>query len=99
MAKEERDVKWILIISLILFFVLEGVFYYFPYRYFYVLFNFWWFVDFINLFFIILTVTFATLNKVDFLDKELTYQIAVYSFIISMTLIFVSNLRLLPFTF
>lgn len=99
MSKEERNVKWILIISLILFFVLEGVFYYFPYRYFYVLFNFWWFVDFINLFFIILTVTFATLNKVGFLDKELTYQIAVYSFIISMTLIFISNLRLLPFAF
>jgi len=99
MAEKEHDVKWILIISLILFFALEGVFYYFPYSHFYVLFNFWWFVDFINLLFIILTVTFATLNKVGFLDKELTYQMTVSSFIISMALIFVSNLRLLPFGF
>ena len=91
---EEQDVKWILVISLILFFVFEGVFYYFPYRS-YVLFNFWWFIDFINLFFIVLTVTFAALNKVGFGDKELTYTLAVYSFIISMVLIFISNFRLL----
>ena len=95
MAAEEHDVKWILIISLILFFVFEGAFFYFPPRS-YVLFNFWWFIDFINLFFIILTVTFATLNKVGFGDRDLTYQIAVYCFIISMALIFVSSFRLLP---
>jgi len=96
MAKEERDVKWILVISLILFFVFEGIFNYFPYRS-YILFNFWWYIDYINLFFIMLTITFATLNKVGFWDKELTYKIAVYSFIISMALIFVSSLRMLPF--
>ena len=98
MAMEEHDAKWILVISLILFFVFEGIFFYFPYRS-YVMFTFWWFIDYINLFFIIIAVTSATLNKVGFLDKELTYQIAVYSFIISMALIFVSNLRLLPFGF
>lgn len=98
MVMEEHDAKWILVISLILFFVFEGIFFYYPYRS-YVMFTFWWFIDYINLFFIIITVTFATLNKVGFFDKELTYQIAVYSFIISMTLIFVSNLRLLPFGF
>jgi len=98
MAEEERDVKWILVISLILFFVFEGVFYYFPYRS-YIPFDFWWFIDYINLFCIILTVTFSTLNKVGFWDRELTYRLAVYFFIISMALIFVSNLRLLPFTF
>ena len=98
MATEEQDAKWILVISLILFFVFEGFFYYYPYPT-YVMFTFWWFIDYINLFFIIITVTSATLNKVGFFDKELTYQIAVYSFIISMALIFVSNLRLLPFGF
>jgi len=95
---EEQDAKWILIISLILFFALEAVIYYFPYRS-YVPFNFWWYIDFINLFFIILTVTFATLNKVGFWSRELTYRLAVYFFIISMALIFISNLRLLPFGF
>jgi len=98
MATEEHDAKWILVISLILFFVFEGIFFYYPYRS-YVMFTFWWFIDYINLFFIILTVTFAALNKVGFSDKELTYTIAVYSFIISMALIFVSNLRLLPLGF
>jgi len=98
MATEEHDAKWILVISLILFFVFEGMFFYYPYRS-YVMFTFWWFIDYINLFFIIITVTFATLNKVGFSDKELTYTIAVYSFIISMALIFVSNLRLLPLGF
>lgn len=98
MATEEYDAKWILVISLILFFVFEGIFFYYPYRS-YVMFTFWWFIDYINLFFIIIAVTSATLNKVGFSDKELTYQIAVYSFIISMALIFVSNLRLLPFGF
>jgi len=99
MTQEEYDAKWILVISLILFFALEGVFYFFPPRFSYVLFDLWWFIDFINLFFIILAVTFSTLNKVGFWDKELTYSLAVYSFIISMVLIFISNLRLLPFGF
>jgi len=98
MAREEKNVKWILIISLILLFVFEGIFYYFPYRS-YVLFNFWWYVDYLNLFFIILTVTFSTLNKVGFWDRELTYHLSVYFFIISMALIFISNFRLLPFAF
>jgi len=98
MAAEEHDAKWILAISLILFFAFMGNFYYFPYRS-YVLFNFWWFIDYINLFVIILTVTFATLNKVGFMNKELTYNLSVYFFIISMALIFVANLRLLPFGF
>lgn len=96
MLKEEYDAKWILVISLILFFALEGILNYFPLRS-YVLYSFWWFVDFVNLFFITLAVLFSTLNKVGYLDKELTYEIAVYSFIISMVLIFISNLRLLPF--
>lgn len=98
MAEKEQDIKWILIISLILFFAFAGAFYYFPYRS-YVLFNIWWYIDFMNLFFILLTVTFATLNKVGFWDKELTYRLAVYFFIISIALIFISNLRLLPFGF
>jgi len=98
MAEEEHDVKWILTISLILFFAFEGAFFYFQPRS-YVLFSFWWFVDFINLLFIILTVTFSTLNKVGFGDRELTYELTVYSFIISMGLIFASSLRLLPFGF
>jgi len=100
MAEEKQDTKWILVISLILFFVFEGAFfyvYYFPPQA-YVLFNIWWYIHFINLFFIILTVIFSALNKVGFGDKELTYQVAVYSFVISMALIFVSSLRLLPFT-
>jgi len=98
MHNEEQDVKWILAISLILFFVLEGIFYYFPYH-FYVMYTFWWFIDFINLFFVILAVTFATLNKVGFFERELTYHLAVYSFIVSMALVVISNLRLLPFGF
>jgi hypothetical protein len=96
MIAEEHDAKWILIISLILFFVLEGVFYYFPYHS-YILFDLWWYIDFINLFVIILTVTFSTLNKVRFGDIELTYRLAVYFFLISMALILISNLRLLSF--
>jgi hypothetical protein len=100
MAEEKQDVKWILVISLILFFVFEGAFYNFYYYPpgSYVLFNIWWYIYFINLFFIILAVISSTLNKVGFWDKELTYQLAVYSFIVSMALIFVSSLRMLPFT-
>jgi len=91
--REEKNVKWVLIVSLIMFFVLKWwcfLGYSLPYR----SFDFWFFIYLINLLSVILTITFATLNKTGFWDTEVTYQLAIFFFVVSMALLFVSHLQL-----
>jgi len=91
--REEKDVKWILIISLIMFFVLKWWYLWggiSPY----VVFDFWFFTYFINILSMILTITFAALSKAGFWETEITYQLTIFFFIVSMALLFVSHLQL-----
>ena len=93
-TREERNVKWVLIVSLIMFFVLKW--WYFlncplPYAFF----DFWFFIYLINILSVILTITFAALNKTDFGDREVTYQLSIFFFVVSMALLFVSQLQLI----
>jgi len=93
-GRDEKNVKWILIISLIMFFVLEWWYFLnssFPYAFF----NFWFFIYFVNILSVVLTITFATLDKAGFWEPEITYQLTIFFFILSMALFFVSQLQLI----
>jgi len=90
---EEKNVKWLLIVSLIMFFVLEWWYFLddlFPYTFF----DFWFFIYFINVLSVMLAITFATLDKAGFWEREITYQLAIFFFVLSMALFFVSHLQL-----
>jgi len=92
-TREKRDVKWVLMVSLIMFFVLKW--WYIlgrpsPYAFF----DFWFLIYLINILSVILTITFAALNKTPFGDTEVTYQLTIFFFIVSMALLFVSQLQL-----
>lgn len=91
--REEKNVKWVLVISLIMFFVLKW-WYFLDHSFPYASFDFWFFIYFINILSVILTVTFATLDKAGFWETEITYQLTIFFFILSMTLLFVSHLQL-----
>jgi len=89
--REEKNVKWVLIVSLIMFFVLKWWYFLdrpFPYTFF----DFWFFLYFINILSVILTITFAALNRSG-LETEITYQLSVFFFILSMALLFVSHFQ------
>jgi len=92
--REGKNVKWVLIISLIIFFVLEW-WYFLNYSFPYASFDFWFFIYFINILSVVLTITFATLNKAGFWETEITYQLTIFFFILSMALLFVSQLQLI----
>lgn len=92
--REEKNVKWVLIISLVMFFVLKW-WYFLDYSFPYGSFDFWFFIYFINILSVILTITFAALNKVSLWDTEITYQITIFFFILSMALLFVSHFQLI----
>jgi len=91
--REEKDVKWILIVSLIMLFVLKWWYFSggsFPYLFF----DVWFFTYFINILSVILTITFAALNKAGFWETEITYQLTIFFFILSMALLFVYHIQL-----
>jgi len=93
--REEKNVRWVLIISLIMFFVLESWYFLdrsFPYD----SFDFWFLIFLINVLSVILTITLATLNKAGFWETEITYQLTIFFFILSMVLLFVSHFQLIP---
>jgi hypothetical protein len=92
--KEEKNVKWVLIISLIMFFVLKW-WYFLDHPFPYVFFDFWFFIYLINILSVILAITFATLNKAGLWETEITYHLTVFFFILSMTLLSVSHLQLI----
>jgi hypothetical protein len=92
--REERNVKWILIISLIMFFVLKWWYfsdYVFPYAFF----DLWFFIYFINILSVVLTITFAALSKAGFWETEIIYQLTIFFFILSMSLLLVSQFQLI----
>jgi len=92
--REEKSVKWVLVISLIMLFVLKWWYFLdkpFPYRFF----DFWFFIYFINVLSAILTMTFATLNRAGFWEPEITYHLTIFFFTLLMALFFVSHLQLI----
>ena len=93
-SREGKDVKWVLIVSLVMFFVLEW-WYFLDLPFSYVSFGFWFLIYFINILSVVLTVTLATLNKAGFWETEITYQVTIFFFILSMVLFFVSQFELI----
>lgn len=104
--QEERNVKWVLGISVIM--LLTSTFFgavlFQPYYYMYpsrepdILDVVMFFVNRIDILFFLATIATATLSTTGFGKKELMYKASIYLFIISMTLFFVSVLKYL-FTF
>jgi len=92
--REGKDVKWVLIVSLVMFFVLEW-WYFLDLPFSYGSFDFWFLIYFINILSVVLTVTLATLNKAGFWETEITYQVTIFFFILSMVLFFVSQFELI----
>ena len=92
-TREEKNVKWVLIVSLIMFFVLKW-WYFLDSSFPYTVFDIWFFIYLINILSVILTITFAALNKTGFWDTEVTYQLAIFFFVVSMALFFLSQLEL-----
>ena len=92
--RKEKNVKWILVISLITFFVLKW-WYFLDNSLPYVFFDFWFFIYLINILSVVLAITFAALNKAGFWETEITYPLTIFFFILSMALLFVSHLQLI----
>jgi len=99
--QEERNVKWILGISVLMLFVstLLGSMLYYPYynpnREPTILEVVAFYLNRINILFFIVTITTATLATTGFGNKELMYKASVYLFTFSMLLFFASVLKLL----
>jgi len=102
--EEQRNVKWILIISIIMFFVSavygQSLFFlgpYYPYgaREWSIWDRLWYYISRIDVLIFIATITTATLFTTNFGKKELTYKLTVYLFIVSMGLFFLGFIRLL----
>lgn len=98
--EEQRNVKWIVVISFILFFVIMAygptIFLGFFYQYQYSLpKDVWYFVNRIDTLLFLATVATGALFGARFGKKELVYRLTVYFFIISMGLFFLSLLRTL----
>ena len=89
--KYEKNMKWTLSVSLVMFFwstfmatILQTGYYFTP--------NPWYYLRNVNILSFILTIVFATLYIADFWRKDHMYKIAIGTFIISMSLLFVSNM-------
>ena len=93
-SREGKDVRWVFIVSLVMFFVLKW-WYFLDLPFSYVSFDFWFLIYFINILSAVLTVTFAALNKTGFWETEITYQLTIFFFILSMVLLFVSQFELI----
>lgn len=96
--QEERNVKWILTISLILllastWFGAVSFYPYYPRREPSILDVVAFYINRIDILFFVATITTATLSTTGFGKKELMFKISIYLFIISMALFFVSILK------
>ncbi|UCG45047.1 MAG: hypothetical protein JSV58_06675 [Candidatus Bathyarchaeota archaeon] len=87
----ERSLKWILIISLVMFFwqtwmtlLMTPGYYFTP--------DFWYYIRNVTTLSFIIPVLSATLHTADFWDKEYLYKISIGTFIVSMSLLFVTSL-------
>lgn len=93
--QEERSVRWILIVSLVLLFVSTWLG---PYLFGYyqrrdVLDTIIFYINRIGILFSVATITTATLFTTGLGNRDLMFRVSVYLFIISMALFFVSTLR------
>jgi len=101
--QEERNVKWMLVMSVIMLGVSTflGAIIYQPYYYGYppreptALDVISFYLNRIDILLFIVTVTMATLATTGFGKKDLMYKASIYLFTISMILLFVSVLKLL----
>ena len=104
LLQDERNVKWILIISVLMVLpsILMGFYVYpwysYPPRQPTTLDYVWLFISRIGTLAFIVTITTATLATTGFARKDLMYKASVYLFVVSMLLLFVSLIKVL-FTF
>jgi hypothetical protein len=89
--KSEKNMKWVLTVSLIMFFwstfmttILQTGYYFKA--------GPWYYLRNISNLSLTLTIISATLYTADFWKKEQIYKIALGTFIISMSLLFISNM-------
>jgi hypothetical protein len=107
-VQTERNVKWVLVISLIMFsffawpfsgFLFIGSLFSLPFYHLppnYTLIEFVWYViNHADLPLFLLTITFATLFMSGFGRKELLYRLSIYSFALSMAFLFITFLQML----
>jgi len=107
-VQEERNVKWILVISVLMFLIYSWPFPLF--RFFGGFFSLpfynlppqytqielvWYFINRADVLFFLLTITFATLFMSGFGKKELFYRLTIYLFILSMGFFFITFLQML----
>lgn len=91
-AEVRRDVKWVLIISLIMFFwsvwstlMMTGGYYFRP--------EYWYYLRNINVLSFIITICLGTLYTTDLWKPEPMLKATILMFIISMILFFISNMQ------
>ncbi len=93
--EEQKNVKWILIISIIMFFASIG--YALPYSYVGGIRSpwdtLWYVIGRITTLLFIATITTGTLFTTNFAKKALMYKLTIYFFIVSMSLFFVGFLK------
>jgi len=87
--EDQRNIKWVLIISLIMFFVsfAFGLPYSYPGS------SIWFFISRVDALLFIATITTGALFTTGFARKELMYRLTIYFFIISMGLFFLGFIR------
>jgi hypothetical protein len=96
--QEERNVKWLLIISIIMLWVVLYGFslpyapYYYTSRPWTILDHIFWWVSRIDVLCFIATITMATLFTAGFGNKNSIYKASIYLFIASMALLFIGVL-------
>ena len=91
---ERKDVKWILIVSLIMFILMFysiTLYSYYPYPF--RVKDFWFYMNITNILFLVLTIMFSSLYLVEFGNSIITYNASVYTFILSMLSLFVIFLK------
>ena len=103
-VEEQKNVKWILVISIIMLFA--GIFYgqtllvpYYSYIYpgaqQSIWDRIWYTLNRINVLLFIAAITTGTLFTAGFGNKDKTYRATIYLFVVSMVLLFVGFVRLL----
>jgi len=93
--EEQKNVKWIMIISVLMFFVSALLS---PSLFFFGGYGtrndgIWFIIGRLDALFFVATITTATLFSVNFGKKELTYKLSVYFFLISMGIFFLVIVR------
>ena len=90
--KSEKNLKWILIISIVMFFwqtwmtllMTPGGYYFTP--------DFWYYIRNVTTLSFIIPVISAALHTANFWEEEYLYKTSIGAFIVSMSLLFVSSL-------